>query len=104
MNMEITANNFRDGSISQVTIGYDWVNSENFALININKYGASSTYRISRLTRYDLYEDFQCMAISHCKFIQSSDGVFLSLDPFNELATEEENDRFCFWGESISLV
>jgi hypothetical protein len=101
--MNIDSSNFRDGTLTQVTIGYDWVNSLHFALINILKNGVTSTYCISGLSKYDLYDDFKCMAISQCKFIYDANGVYLSLDPCNELPHKDEQDCFCFWGDTISL-
>ena len=101
--MNIDSNNFRDGALTQITIGYDWVDSSHYALISVQKDHSISTYRIAGLSKYYLYEDFQCMAIDQCKFIDDADGLYLSLDPYIELAPREEQDCLCFWGASISL-
>ena len=104
-NMDISSTNFRDNTLTQVTIGYDWVNSNNYAIINIaGSNNSSRCYRISGLTEYNIYDDFKCMAITQCKLIQESGNLYLSLDPYNELGAIEEKDNFCFWGKSIEMV
>ena len=103
--MNIDANNFRDKAIAQVTIGYDWSQSENYALICVqDSDGAISSYRLDGLTEYYMNEDFGCMAISQCKFIDDDAGIYLSLDPYNELGAREEEDNFCFWCKSIECA
>ena len=100
--MNIDSTNFRDKALAQVTIGYDWAQSSNYALVTVqDNDGAVSTYRLVGVTEYSINEDFACMAISQCKFIQDDSGVYLSLDPYNELGASEEEDNFCFWCESI---
>ena len=102
--MGIDSRNFRDKAITQVTIGYDWVDSLNFALISVmDADKVIFTYRVAGLTEYCLYDDFECMYISQCKFIDDDDGLYISLDPFNELAPREERDCFCFLGKSIEI-
>jgi len=61
------------------------------------------TYRICKLSEYALYDDFQCMIVSHCKYIKDTQGLYLSLDPYDELGSRNEKDNFCFWGESIKV-
>ncbi|PMG48689.1 hypothetical protein BCU91_18715 [Shewanella sp. 10N.286.52.B9] len=100
--MNIDSTNFRDKALAQVTIGYDWAQSLNYALVSVqDRDGAVSTYRLVGLTEYSINEDFGCMAISQCKFIDDSSGIYLSLDPYNELGAREEEDNFCFWCKSI---
>ncbi len=61
---------FRDKILSQIIIGYDWDTSNNFAEISlVSNDGIISSFRISQLAEYSLYEDFSASYISHCKLI-----------------------------------
>ena len=103
--MNIDSTNFRDKSLAQVTIGYDWAKSLNYALVSLqDNDGAVTAYRLGGLIEYSINENFTCMVISQCKFIQDEAGIYLSLDPYNELGTREEEDNFCFWCESIECA
>ncbi len=100
--MEITSLNFRDKSLVQVTIGYDLDGNQNYAVLSVvESDGTQTKYRIVALSEYSIYEDFGCLVISQCKLINKNDGIYLSLDPFNELESEEEKDNFFFRGKSI---
>ena len=93
--------------LSQITIGYDWVTSNNFAEIKlISNNGVISSFKIFKLTEYSLYEDFSASYISQCKLIVNSSMVYLSLDPFNELSNEIDLDNDCLWfkGSNIESV
>lgn len=103
--MNIDSANFRDKALVQLTIGYDWSESLSYALLSVqDNEGAVSMYRLSELTEYSINEDFTCMAISQCKFIEDESGIYLSLDPYNELVAIEDEDNFCFWCKSIEHV
>ena len=66
--MNIDSTNFRDKALTQVTIGYDWAQSLNYALVSVqDNDGAVITYRLVGLTEYSINEDFGCMAVSQCK-------------------------------------
>lgn len=100
--MNIDSTNFRDKALAQITIGYDWAQSLNYALISVqDDDGVVSTYRLLGLAEYSISEDFCCMTISQCKFIEDSAGIYLSLDPYDELGARQEEDNFCFWCTSI---
>jgi hypothetical protein len=102
MPMDIDSSNFRDKVLAQVTIGYDWAESLNYALLSVqDSEGTVCSYRLVGLTEYSINDDFGCMAISQCKFIEDDFGIYMSLDPFNELGAREKDDNFCFWCESI---
>lgn len=61
--MNIDSSNFRDKALAQVTIGYDWSQSSNYALISVqDNEGAINTYRLGGLTEYSISDDFGCMA------------------------------------------
>ena len=98
---------FRDKMLSQITIGYDWETSNNFAEIKlISNNGVISSFKVCKLTEYSLYEDFSASYISQCKLIVNSSKVYLSLDPFNELSNEIDLDNDCLWfkGSNIEAV
>lgn len=103
--MKITASNFRDHVITEITIGYDWENSENYAHIKvINTDKCISNYRISGLKEYNIYEDFQAMHIEQCKFENILNHVYLSLDPFDETNETKDKDNYYFIGKAIESV
>lgn len=98
---------FRDKMLSQIIIGYDWNTSNNFAEISlVSNDGIISSFRISGLAEYSLYEDFSASYISHCKLIIRNNLVYLSLDPFDELSNEIDSGNDCLWfkGSNITTV
>ena len=103
--MDITDSNFRDRALAEVTIGYDWVESRNYALIRIVENDSTIvSYRISGLTEYAIYDDFSAMVIDQCKFVVDSNGLYLSLDPYDEAAPMNDKDNFYFIGKTIERV
>ncbi|WP_152968966.1 hypothetical protein [Pseudoalteromonas sp. P1-26] len=101
------SSSFRDKMLSQITIGYDWETSNNFAEVKlVTNDGISSSYKIHNLTEYLLYEDFSDNYISHCKLIVNDSMVYLSLDPYDELSKEIDLDNDCLWfkGSNIESV
>ena len=76
--MDISDYNFRDNTLTQITISYDLDSSEGCADLTIKeREGSTVSYRISGLTEYSIYEDFQCIVIGQCKFINSQEGISL---------------------------
>ena len=93
--------------LSQITIGYDWETSNNFAEIRfVSTDGIYSSFKIHQLTEYLLYDDFSASYISQCKVIINNSMVYLSLDPNDELSKEIDLDNDCLWfkGSSIEKV
>ena len=93
--------------LSQITIGYDWETSNNFAEIRLmSNDGVPSSFKIIKLTEYSLHEDFSASCISECKFIANNSMIYLSLDPYDELSNEIDLDNDCLWfkGSSIESV
>lgn len=103
--MEVTCQTFRDKSLVQVTIGYDHPNGEYHALFCLSSPdGVQATYRIIELHEYQIYDNFGCMYISHCTFVETDGGVYLALDPLHENSPNEDEDNFWFKGKSIEIV
>lgn len=103
--MNITAINFRDHVVTEITIGYDWENSDNYVLIKVIDTDKFITnYRISGLKEYYIYEDFQAMHIEQCKLEYTPNGVYLSLDPFDEKSKTTNKDNYYFIGQDIESM
>ncbi len=101
--MTITATNFRDKAINKVTFGYDWNSLKNYVLIHLLDSDKSiKSYKISGLTEYRVYEDFQAKYIEQCTLIYNETDVYLCLDPQKEGTKEKDNDNYYFCGESIA--
>ena len=103
--MEITAQDFRDNIISEISICYDWDTEENVAIIKIKCYDKSiETYRINGLVAFNIYEDFNARYIEQCLLINKQSSVYLSLDPYSEIQAEIEKDNYYFSGCSIEKL
>ncbi|WP_226669129.1 hypothetical protein [Microbulbifer aggregans] len=103
--MEVTEVHFRDKAVAQVSVGYDWASSENYAIITMAEAdGSTKSYRINGLTEYAIYEDFSCGVFDQCKLIRGFESVYLSLDPYSEIGLIEDKDNFFFRGKSIEHV
>jgi hypothetical protein len=101
----VNASNFRDKMIFHISIGYDHEASNHFAEISLrSNNGVISSFKISELSEYLLYDDFSASYISQCKLIIDTDSVYLSLDPYEELSTEIDKDNDCLWFKGSSLV
>ena len=95
----------RNKIISGIAIQYDWINDSHYALIEIQESDEIVfAIKVSGLKVYDLYEDFECLHISHVKYIRSKDGEYLSLDPYDESDSIHEDDCFYFNGTKIELI
>jgi hypothetical protein len=100
--MKITDNNFRDSFLTEITIGYDWDNSGNYAQLKVADNNKNSkSYRITGLKEYSIFEDFQAMYIEHCNLVKNKDGIYLCLDPYNESEISEDKDNYYFRGTDI---
>ena len=103
--MDITAQDFRDNIISEITIGYDWDSEDNVAIIKIKCIDNSiSTYRISGLVEFKIYEDFKAMYIEQCTLLKKQDAMYLSLDPYSEEKASKDKDNYYFSGRSIEKL
>jgi len=103
--LEITAQDFRDGIISEISIGFDWSNNNNFAILKIKCADSGpKSYRINDLIEFNIYEDFKAMYIERCTLIKKPNEIYLSLDPFIEDTKAKEKDNYYFNGRSIEQV
>ena len=62
--------------------------------------GATNSFQIEGVTELSIDEDFQSLAIERCTLIVDPNGVYLSLDPFNE-GVPSNQDNYCFRGKLI---
>ena len=105
MNPHISVNDFRDKSVDQIAIRYDWTSGTHVALISMrDSSNRVATFRIESLVSYELFEDFSRKEVAFCKLDISEDQVRLSLDPYREDLPFEERDLFSFVGKTIVRV
>jgi hypothetical protein len=99
----VTANNFRDGKVSSISIDYDWEAASGFAVIRIDQGGIFRKYKITGLTEFSLFEDFSSACIEQCTLVNEKGRVYLCLDPYLENKPTGKDGCY-FRGASIVLL
>ena len=104
-NIMIDASDFRDKKLSSLTIKYEWDGSLHCAFISvIDNKGAESVFKVSGLTEYSIYEDFGCTYISNCKVLETEHGLYICLDPYDELDCVADLEKDSMWFIGSTLV
>ena len=100
----ITAAEFRNSSLASLLVGYDWPSGAHFADLTLaSADGSLLTYRISELSAWSAFEDFQAQHIEQCTLLHDQSGVYLALDPYLE-GQRSPQDNLWFAGISVELV
>ena len=100
----ITAAEFRNSSLASLLVGYDWPSGAHFADLTLTSAdGSLLTYRISELSAWSAFEDFQAQHIEQCTLLHDQSGVYLALDPYLE-GQRSPQDNLWFAGISVELV
>ena len=98
-------NAFRDTRIEQLTISYDYRKSDNAVILALSKRNESKrTYKFSQVTYFGFFEDFSSAAISHCKVIETEEGIYTSLDPYLENGVIDERDNMTIRSKKIEPI
>ena len=103
--MNISANAFRDKTISFFSVTYDWSSGTHIADVAVRSDdGIVDRYRIKQLSELNISEDFaHDQHIAFCTLIASLGRVYLSLDPWTE-GVESDRDNFTFLGSEIVKI
>lgn len=100
--MNDLATDIRDGIITGLTLSYDWNRSEHSIELSVKKNGIK-TYALTNVRQLNITEDFKCQNISHCKAIQVEEGIYLSLDPYDETPEVDDRDNFVIIAADVTV-
>ncbi len=96
----INESHFRDGKVISVSVNYDWEEYSAFAVITIDRYGVTKTYKIHGLTEFHIFDDLTSAYIEQCTLVTDNESIYLCLDPYME-SKPTGKDNYYFKGKSI---
>jgi len=92
----------RDSFISEIKHAYDWTGNH-IAHLTFMKNEERFYLQLSDVKSFYVFEDFDSKYISQCKVLDLEDGIYVSLDPYDESLAVDERDNFCVTARSAEI-
>jgi uncharacterized protein YkuJ len=92
----------RDSYISEIKLAYEWTGSH-IADLTFMKNEERFYLRLSGVRSFYVFEEFEAQYISLCKVLDLDDGIYVSLDPYDESLIVDERDNYCITARSAKL-
>ncbi len=92
----------RDSFISEIKLAYDWT-GRHIAALTLMKNEEKIYLRLSGVRSFYVFEEFEAKYISQCKVLDLENGIYVSLDPYDESLIVDERDNYCITAHSAEL-
>jgi len=85
----------RDSFVLEIKLAYDWTGDHHVANLTFMKGNERLNLRLLGVRSFYVFEEFEAKYISQCKVVDIDDGIYVSLDPYDESPVVDERDNYC---------